>query len=89
MATKTTRLDKIKKYKDKSPTFAGPTCMYVDHIIEVLDEEVKPLIAEKDEEFFCKIQRQLNAQLNFIRSANETLRDSSKYWYETFKKEVK
>jgi CTP synthase (UTP-ammonia lyase) len=88
MPAKLTRSEKIKKYKEKAPTYAGQTCKYIDHIIDVLDEEVKPLISEKDEDFFIEIQKQINAQLNFIRAANETLRDSSKYWYEIFKKEV-
>jgi hypothetical protein len=88
MAKKSTRLEKIEKYKEKAPSFAGPTCKYIDHIIDVIDEEVKPLISEKDEDFFNEIQTILNAQLNFVRSANDTLRSSSKYWYESFKKEV-
>lgn len=86
MPTKVTRQDKINSYKKKSPTFVGPTCKYIDHIQAVLDEEIKPLIAEKDEDFFYEICKQINAQLEFIRSSNQTLRDSSKYWYESFKK---
>ena len=88
MPAKLTPQDKIDKYKLKSPTYVGPTCKYIDHIQSVLDEELKPLIAEKDEDFFYEISKQINAQLEFIRSSNQTLRDSSKYWYESFKKEV-
>lgn len=86
MPAKLTRQDKIDKYKMSAPTFVGPTCKYIDHIQEVLDEEIKPLIAEKDEDFFYEITKQINAQLEFIRSSNQTLRDSSKYWYDSFKK---
>ena len=88
MPAKQTRSEKIAKYKDKAPTFVGPTCKYIDHIQTVLDEEIKPLISEKDEDFFYEISKQINAQLEFIRSSNETLRSSSKYWYESFKKEL-
>jgi len=89
MPAKLTRQDKIDKYKEKAPTFVGPTCKYIDHIQSVLDEELKPLIAEKDEDFFYEISKQINAQLEFIRSSNETLRQSGKYWYESFKKELR
>jgi hypothetical protein len=88
MARKNAKQIKIDTYKLKSPTYVGPTCKYIDHIIEVLDDEIKPLISEKDEDFFSEIQRQLIAQLEFIRSSNQTLRDSSQYWYQSFKKEV-
>ena len=88
MPPRITRHDKIKKYKEKSPTYVGQTCKYIDHIINVIDEEIKPLIPEKDEDFFLEIEKQINAQLEFIRASNQTLRDSSKYWYESFKKEV-
>jgi hypothetical protein len=88
MPAKQTRSEKIANYKNKAPTFVGPTCKYVDHIQTVLDEEIKPLIPEKDEDFFYEISKQINAQLEFIRSSNETLRSSSKYWYESFKKEL-
>jgi hypothetical protein len=86
--TKLNRTEKIAKYKSKAPTYVGPTCKYIDHIQNVIDEELKPLIAEKDEDFFYQITKQINAQLEFIRASNETLRDSSKYWYESFKKEI-
>jgi hypothetical protein len=84
-----TRLTKLNKYKDKSPTYAGNTCKYIDLLIDVLDEEIKPLISDKDQDFFSEIQTQFVSELNYIRAANETLRDSSKYWYSSFKKEVK
>ena len=89
MATKLTKLNKINKYKSKSPTCAGNTCKYIDLLIDVLDEEIKPLISDKDQDFFSEIQTQFVSELNYIRAANDTLRDSSKYWYSSFKKEVK
>jgi len=82
------RQQKIDRYKESAPTFVGPTCKYIDHIQSVLDEEIKPLIPEKSLDFFYEIDKQINAQLEFIRSSNDTLRRSSKYWYDSFKKEV-
>jgi hypothetical protein len=88
MAAKTKKQIKVDRYKSNSPTYVGPTCKYIDHIIDVVDEEIKPLIAHKDREFFDEIQRLILAQLEFIRSSNETLRNSSKYWYDSLKKEA-
>lgn len=89
MPTVGSKIKKIDAYKDKAPTCPGPTCKYVDHVIEILIEEIKPLIPAKDKAFYLEVQENLKAELEFIRECNRGLREHSKYWYESFKKEVK
>jgi len=76
----TQKQTKIDKAKQNAPVIPPNTCPYIDHIIEVLDDiETK---SSPDEHRISLIK----AELEYIRSVNEKLRENGKYWYEQFKK---
>ena len=64
-------------YKKTAPTVPGPTCKYIDHVIDILIEEVKPMIPQKDKPHYLEVLHVLKTQMEYIRESNRKLRDSS------------
>ena len=71
----------LNDYKNLAPTIPTNTCPYIDFVQEII-KEVK-------DEHDCKlIQNKLDLAINtleYIRESNESLRDSSRYWFNNFK----
>ena len=84
------RRGSIEEAKRLSPGVPANTCPYVDEVIRMLGEledaydgavnsgEVEPLMEQR-------IQLAKDT-LEYIRAANETLRNNSHYWYNKFKR---
>jgi len=85
----TVKTDKINKAKESAPGVPGDTCPYIDFVIAVMDQ----LTAHESNELAPKEIRDKQFEvaretLEYIREANNTLRDSSHYWYSQYKKVV-
>tara|TARA_E500000318_G_scaffold86880_1_gene83675 strand:- start:5055 stop:5327 length:273 start_codon:yes stop_codon:yes gene_type:complete len=73
----------INHYKDKAPYVPHNTCPYIDNCVQIIEDEIIPLISETGKTNYGKeVLEVLKANIEFIRSSNETLRRSSKYWYD-------
>ena len=64
----------------KPPVIPGPTCKYIDHLIQTLTEEVKPLIKDEAREYYLHILTKVKADLEYIRECNRQLREVGKYY---------
>jgi hypothetical protein len=73
-------------HKKDAPTIPGPTCKYVDHVIDILIEEIKPMIPNKDKAHYLEVLNVLKTNMEYIRESNRSLRTSSKYWNDACKK---
>lgn len=62
------------------PAIPGPTCKYVDHIIRVLTEEVKPMIKDTHKDFYGHVLSTLKGELELLRESNRQLREVGKYY---------
>ena len=60
--------------------------MEVIIVIDILIEEVKPMIPQKDKTHYLEVLHVLKTQMEYIRESNRKLRDSSKYWNDTSKR---
>lgn len=81
MARTSTKSNRIIKSKVNAPKIPPNTCPYIDFVISCIEDDFDA----KDD---CDTKRKaaLVEALEYIRSANETLRFSSKYWYDEYKK---
>ena len=80
---------KLQELKKESPGVPANTCPYIDEVIRIVHElqdsydnlaatgVAEPLFDER-----CQI---VVNSLEYVRHANETLRDNSYYWYNKFK----
>ena len=69
--------------KQNAPSVPGDTCPTINYVQEMLDQ----LIDRNREDTWSLTQRDvINNALEYVRSANQELRDSSKYWYDQYKK---
>ena len=69
--------------KKHAPNVPGDTCPTIDYIQEMLDQ----LVDRNKGDTWSLTQREIiNQALEYIRSANHELRESSKYWYDQCKK---
>jgi hypothetical protein len=87
---KSRKLKRNLKLKQSSPGVPPITCPYVDEAIrmikelgEAYDQLRTTAIAEP---LFDRRVELITETLEYIRAANETLRDNSLYWYNQFKK---
>jgi hypothetical protein len=55
-------------------------------VIDILIEEVKPMIPQKDKPHYLEILHLLKTEMEYIRESNRKLRDSSKYWNDVSKR---
>lgn len=82
MARKVTAKDnRIQACKDKAPKVPPNTCPYINFVQEIIQDHFK-----HDDSVDELRKATLLETLEYIRKANETLRDSSKYWYDQYKK---
>jgi len=82
MARKVTAKDnRIQACKDKAPKVPPNTCPYINFVQEIIQDHFK-----HDDSVDELRKTTLLETLEYIRKANETLRDSSKYWYDQYKK---
>ena len=82
MAKKATAKDnRIQACKDKAPKVPPNTCPYINFVQEIIEDHFK-----YDDSVDEHRKTTLLETLEYIRKANETLRDSSKYWYDQYKK---
>jgi|GEM_PF-1433021 len=70
--------------KKESPGIPPDTCPYLDRMIEVV-EDLSALVKDNKTEVANELTVLIKNELEYIRKANETLRESSKYWYDRHK----
>ena len=69
--------------KKHAPNVPGDTCPTIDYVQEMLDQ----LVERNKGDTWSLTQREvINQALEYVRSANHELRNSSKYWYDQCKK---
>ena len=76
---------RLQSAKERAPSIPPNTCPYIDSIIEILDDF--ELNKKTDVDFRRKDI--ILSTLEYVREANSTLRDSSKFWHDEFTKVVK
>lgn len=81
MARVTEKSKRVQKIKAGAPDIPPNTCPYIDFVLNFVENE--PLGTSKIDE-----QRKalIIDTLEYIREANDSLRRSSKYWYDEYKK---
>jgi len=82
MARSDKKIDQIEIVKRKAPKVPPNTCPYINFVIEVIEEQMKYSDDKCDE----LRKSTLIETLEYIRKANETLRASSQFWYDEYKK---
>ena len=70
--------------KRKSPGIPPDTCPYLDRMIEVV-EDLSALVKDNKTGIANELTTLIKNELEYVRKANETLRESSKYWYDRHK----
>ena len=75
---------KFAKIKKESPGIPPDTCPYLDHINEVV-KDLSTLVTENKSDIADHLCELIRGELDYVRAANETLRTSSKYWYDQHK----
>ena len=69
--------------KQNAPNVPGDTCPTINYVQEMLDQ----LIDRNRDDTWMIMQRDvINNALEYVRSSNQELRSSSKYWYDQCKK---
>lgn len=71
----------LEQYKQGAPEIPSNTCPYIDFVQEIIKEV-------KDENESSFIEQKLNladSMLEYVRQSNDSLRQSSHYWYTKFK----
>ena len=71
----------LDDYKNSAPEIPTNTCPYIDFIKEII-QEVKD---ETDSQLIKEKLELANNSLEYIRISNESLRQSSHYWFIKFK----
>ena len=71
---------KIETAKLGAPKVPGDTCPSIDYVQEMLVQ-----IAERGDNWSSKQSEYATDVLEYVRSSNQELRRSSKYWYDKFK----
>ena len=69
--------------KQNAPSVPGDTCPKINYVQEMIDQ----LIERNKDDVWSLTQRDaINNALEYVRSSNQELRNSSKYWYDQCKK---
>jgi FtsZ-binding cell division protein ZapB len=71
----------LTQYKQGAPEIPTNTCPYVDFLQEII-KEIKD---EKSSTFLEQKLYLADSLLEYIRQSNDSLRQSSHYWYSKFK----
>lgn len=70
----------LDQYRDESPEIPGITCPYIDFTKDILQE-----IKDDSSSLFVEEKVELiNNLLEYLRTSNDALRVSSKYWHDKF-----
>lgn len=75
------RLDIVK---DKAPVIPPNTCPYIDFVIDMLEDYNLMNNAVDIQRKDCIL-----TMLEYVRNSNDSLRKSSKFWYDEYVKVVK
>lgn len=73
-------MHKLETIKKAAPEIPSETCPYINFLQDILDQ-VK---ADSDSHFIEQKLNLADSILEYIRESNESLRDSSSYWYNKF-----
>lgn len=74
------RKSDIEKIKNNAPELPYNTCPYIDFIQEILKE----VIDQTDSVLVEKKLELADSILEYVRESNDSLRQSSMYWYQKF-----
>ena len=74
----------LARCKRKAPKIPDFTCEHIDWVINQLEEYLNTI-----KEYKKKDHKKIVAKLEMLRGSNESLRDSGRYWYDTFKQLTK
>ena len=70
--------------KSKKIPYVPPnTCPYIDRVIELLNDMTE--LNNDNEDWMNTLAMLIKAHMEYIRSANEKLRESGRYWHEEYK----
>ena len=75
---------KFAQIKKDSPGIPPETCAYLDHIIEIIND-LSRLVVDEKKSVADDLNDLIKNEIGYIRSANDMLRNSSKYWYDKHK----
>ena len=82
MASRQKKVD-LASAKQNAPSVPGDTCATINYVQEMIDQ----LIDRNKDDVWSLTQRDaINNALEYVRSSNQELRNSSKYWYDQCKK---
>ena len=82
MATRQKKVNLVSA-KQTAPSVPGDTCPTINYVQEMIDQ----LIERNKDDVWSLTQRDaINNALEYVRSSNQELRNSSKYWYDQCKK---
>ena len=82
MASRQKKVD-LASAKQTAPSVPGDTCPTINYVQEMIDQ----LIDRNKDDIWSLTQRDaINNALEYVRSSNQELRNSSKYWYDQCKK---
>ena len=82
MATRQKKMNLVSA-KQNAPSVPGDTSPTINYVQEMIDQ----LIDRNKDDVWSLTQRDvINQALEYVRSANQELRNSSKYWYDQCKK---
>lgn len=74
----------LARCKRKAPKIPDFTCQHIDDIINQLEEYLNTT-----KEYKKRDHNKIVKKLEMLRENNESLRDSGRYWYESFKQLIK
>ena len=82
MASRQKKVD-LASAKQNAPSVPGDTCPTINYVQEMIDQ----LIDRNKDDIWSLTQRDaINNALEYVRSSNQELSNSSKYWYDQCKK---
>ena len=82
MATRQKKVNLVSA-KQNATSVPGDTCPTINYVQEMIDQ----LIERNKDDVWSLTQRDaINNALEYVRSSNQELRNSSKYWYDQCKK---
>ena len=82
MATRQKKVNLVSA-KQNAPSVPCDTCPTINYVQEMIDQ----LIERNKDDVWSLTQRDaINNALEYVRSSNQELRNSSKYWYDQCKK---
>ena len=84
MSKRLTKREKIDRAKKSAPDVPPITCPKIDFVLEMLDNVSTGVTDEMNQ---AEVEL-IRSTMEYIRSANDNLRESSYYWYKCYKATV-